>query len=132
MGAATILLCDETPTGERTNAIHLSLASERITARELIERRVRTEVETHNRDGGEYYRGLVTPRDAEVALNGVRLRKKRHLDADEQCRVACEAFERNGFFMLAGDRQIEELDETIVVTPGLEVTFVRLVPLVGG
>jgi len=132
MGAATILVCDETPTGERTNTVRLTLASERITARELIERRVRSEVEIQNRDGGEYYRGLVTPKDAEVALNGARLRKGRQLDADEQCRVACDAFEKNAFFMLAGDRQIEDLDETIVVTPGLEVSFVRLVPLVGG
>ncbi|MFF8374896.1 hypothetical protein ACF07V_02015 [Streptomyces sp. NPDC015661] len=45
---------------------------------------------------------------------------------------AVEAFGRNGFLVLVGDRQVEELDETVTVGPETEVVFLRLVPLVGG
>jgi hypothetical protein len=75
---------------------------------------------------------LVQPTDAERVLNGYRLKKQRLLDWREQYEAAVTAFDNSGFMMLAGDRQIEDLDEEIVVTPGLSVSFIRLVPLVGG
>ena len=56
----------------------------------------------------------------------------RELDADAQCRHAVEAFQSNGFFMLVDDRQVEDLDEEIGVTGQTCVSFVKLVPLVGG
>jgi hypothetical protein len=65
-------------------------------------------------------------------LNGYRLRKKRQLDAAEQRARAVEAFERSGFFLLVDDRQVAGLDEVITVRPDTEVSFVKLVPLVGG
>ena len=43
-----------------------------------------------------------------------------------------EAFGRNGFVVLVDDRQVEELDEDIELALGTEVTFLKLVPLVGG
>ncbi|MCX4818891.1 hypothetical protein OG883_03025 [Streptomyces sp. NBC_01142] len=45
---------------------------------------------------------------------------------------AIEAFGRNGFLVLVGDRQIVELDEELELGSATEVTFLRLVPLVGG
>ncbi len=129
---AVVTLYDQTTTGEKSNPVRLTFASERITARELIERRVRAEVEAYNRSPGEYFRGLVAPAEAELAVNSYKLRKRKPLDVAEQCARAISAFERNAFFMLAGDRQIEDLDEVLVVTPGFEVQFVKLVPLVGG
>ncbi|WP_369146079.1 hypothetical protein [Streptomyces sp. R44] len=53
-------------------------------------------------------------------------------DAEAAFARAVEAFGRNGFLVLVGDRQIEELDETVTVGPETEVVFLRLVPLVGG
>ncbi|MCW5552407.1 MAG: hypothetical protein KIS67_09580 [Verrucomicrobiae bacterium] len=50
---------------------------------------------------------------------------------ERYCR-ALDAFARNGFFVLVGDRQAESLDEAFTVTPETEVSFVKLVPLVGG
>ena len=38
----------------------------------------------------------------------------------------------NGFFLLVDDRQIEDLDEEVVVTVESTISFVKLVPLVGG
>jgi hypothetical protein len=120
-----------TPLGP-ARSFKLHLASERITVRELIERRVTQEVEEYNRAQPEYFQGLVQPTDAERVLNGYRLRKKRQLDAAEQRARAVEAFERSGFFLLVDDRQVAGLDEVITVRPDTEVSFVKLVPLVGG
>ena len=130
---AALKIVDETPTGEVIREITLTLASETTTACELIERRVRQEVSSFNdKKLREIFQGLVQPTDADASLNGYRLLKPRRLDADAQCTKALEAFERNGFFMLVGDRQIESLDEEILVTPNVRVSFVKLVPLVGG
>jgi len=43
-----------------------------------------------------------------------------------------EAFSRNGFVVLVGDRQVEGLDELLPLAEASTVAFVRLVPLVGG
>ena len=44
----------------------------------------------------------------------------------------CQAFTRNGFFVLVGDRQVESLDEELELKVDTDVSFVKLVPLVGG
>ncbi|BBH68072.1 hypothetical protein ACTI_47570 [Actinoplanes sp. OR16] len=45
---------------------------------------------------------------------------------------AVDSFSRNGFVVLVGGRQIEDLDEVVDLSGGAEVTFLRLVPLAGG
>jgi hypothetical protein len=89
-------------------------------------------VQDYNTREPEYFRGLVEPTQAERTLNGYRLRERRKLDWQEQFRRAIEAFERNGFFVLVGNRQAERLDEEFEVKVDTEVSFVKLVPLVGG
>jgi hypothetical protein len=42
------------------------------------------------------------------------------------------AFARNGFVMIAGNRQVDDLDEVIDLSRAAEVSFIRLVPLAGG
>lgn len=127
---------DETAVGLVTNELTLDVLSESITVRELIRSRVYQEVEDYNlrqRQGRDAtFRGLVTPTDAERALNGVRLRTPREVDWKEQFSKACDAFTRNGFFILIDDRQAESLDETIILRHNTKVSFVKLVPLVGG
>jgi hypothetical protein len=108
------------------------LASERVTARELIKRRVRQEVQDYNTSTPETFRGLIKPSQAEEALNGFRLKKRTAVNADEQLKVAVEAFSRNGFLLLVDDQQLTSLDEVIGLTESSRVTFVKLVPLVGG
>ena len=130
---SALAIVDATPTGSVLRRASLALASERVTAREIIERRVREEVTRFNAERESVvFSGLVQPEDTEAELNGYRLRTHRPLDPDAQCREALAAFESNGFFMLADDRQVESLDEIIVVTPDTCVSFVKLVPLVGG
>jgi hypothetical protein len=130
--ATALTIHDEGTSGGRIRSFRLQLASERITVRELIERRVTQEVEQYNRAQPEYFEGLVQPTESERVLNGYRLRKKRMLDASEQSAKAVQAFERSGFFLLVDDRQLDRLEDEIVVRPETEVRFVKLVPLIGG
>ena len=122
---AILTIYDETPSGERTGAVSLEFFTERVTVRELIRRRVYEEVQAYNLKEPEYFRGLVQPTDAERVL-------RRKIDWEKQYEKAIEAFERNGFFILVDDRQVESLDEEIEIRLNTEVSFVRLVPLVGG
>ena len=65
-------------------------------------------------------------------LNGYRIREGRKIDWEAQLEKALDAFQRNGFLLLVDDRQLTDLDEEVVLKPGSQVTFLRLVPLVGG
>ena len=130
--ATALTIHDEGTSGGRIRSFKLHLAAERISVRDLIERRVTQEVEEYNRAQPEYFQGLVQPTDAERVLNGYRLRQKRMLDAAEQRAKAIEAFQRSGFFVLVDDRQLDRLEDEIAVRPDTEVRFVKLVPLVGG
>ena len=125
-------LFDEIPGKERRAAGGLRLASERITAGELVRRRVEAEVERFNQAQGVDFFGLVQPTDAELLLNGARLQTPRPLDAASQTAVALAALEQGRILLLFDDRQIEELDEPLILTGENQVTFIRLVPLVGG
>jgi hypothetical protein len=103
---ATLQVSDATASGQKLHTFTLDHLAERLTVRELIRARIYQEVQDHNRSGATLFRGLVQPTDTERTLNG--------------------------FFVLVGDRQAEGLDEAFAVTPETEVSFVKLVPLVGG
>ena len=105
-----------------------------LTMRDLIRTRVREEVALANAaaERGAEFRTLVQPVEAEVTLNGYRLRSRRRIDWERQAEKAEDAFRRNGFFVLVDGRQVEELDEELSLTADSDVRFVRLTPLVGG
>jgi len=130
---ATLTVHDETASGQKTNTFTLDCLTERMTVRELIRARIYQEVSDYNNQKEpEYFRGLVEPTDAERVLNGYKLKAKRKIDWEEQFRRATDAFHRNGFFVLVGDKQAETLDQEFDVKVDTEVSFVRMVPLVGG
>ncbi|MER7591051.1 hypothetical protein ABTW72_26295 [Micromonospora sp. NPDC127501] len=54
------------------------------------------------------------------------------VDPEERTLVALDAFRRNGFVVLVDDRQVTALDEKVRLHAGSRVTFLKLVPLVGG
>jgi hypothetical protein len=130
--SATLTIHDETTSGQKTNTLTLDCLTEHMTVRELIRARIYQEVQDYNQREPEYFRGLVEPSAAERVLNGYKLKAKRKIDWEEQFKRALEAFERNGFFVLVDNRQAESLDEQFEVKVDTEVSFVKLVPLVGG
>jgi hypothetical protein len=94
--------------------------------------RVREEVARHNARPSRHFRGLVRPEDAEAELNGYRLREPRPIYWERQADLAEWAFQRNGFFLLVGDRQADDLDQVVDLATDTEIVFIKLVPLVGG
>lgn len=107
----------------------MEIFEERLTLRELIRRRVYQEVAEFNANPSGRFRGLVQPGAAERALDGGRTRR---IDWQRQFEAAVEAFGRNGFVVLVGDRQVTDLDAEVDLGRDVEVTFLKLVPLVGG
>lgn len=118
--------------GKDDYSLVLNFPQTLVTPREIIRERVYTEVEAHNEKRSDVFRGFVQPEGAEKILNGFKMREWKKIDPQQQYTRAVEAFERNGFVMLVDGIQIETLDEQIEIEPAMEVTFLKLVPLVGG
>ncbi len=122
----------------------LDCLTEELTTRELIRQRVYQEVADYNQKftadpNQPLPKLLVTPTEMEARLNSKPSKiapnlnpRTKQIDWQEQCELACRGFESNAFFILIDDRQAEDLDEAFRVTIDTEITFVKLVPLVGG
>ena len=110
----------------------LQVVEPMLTAREILRRRVFEEVSRFNATQGEIFQGLVQPNDTERALNGYKLKKARQLDWRDQFDKAVQAFDKQRILMLVGERQVESLDEELMLGAETEITFLKLVPLVGG
>ena len=134
MAPFTLTVRDETTTGKALATLDLQLEAEHITVAELIRARVHQEVRAHNARSAAapQFNGLVQPDRTERELNGERGGRRRPVDADRQTEVALGAFERGHVLLLVDDRQVEELDHEVTLRPGSTVTFLKLVPLVGG
>jgi hypothetical protein len=129
---AVLTVRDETTSGSVSEPITLEFPTEQVTVRELIRERIYQEVQDYNREKRGAFRGLVQPSEAEVALNGYTLKPGREINWKTQFERACEAYSAGRILVLAASRQTETLDEVITITRGVEVSFLKLVPLVGG
>lgn len=118
---------------EQTNyTFTLNFPTNFISVRELIEARVREEVAHYNDKQPEVFNMLVQPTLAERVLNGFKFKERKKINEREQYEKAIQAFERNGFVVLVDDLQVESLDQIIEIEAKTSVTFLKLVPLVGG
>ncbi len=127
-----ILVIDEQLNGTITNQFEIEIENKTITAQKLIETRVIQEVKNYNNKLPEYFNGLVEPSEGEKTLNGIKLKKKKIIDPEKQVYVALDAFQKNTFFILVDDRQIEDLDQEVMLTERSKISFVKLTPLIGG
>jgi hypothetical protein len=57
---------------------------------------------------------------------------EQHADPDVAVAAAIQAFEDRLYYVFVDDAQGEQLDQPVRLRPGSSVTFLRLVPLVGG
>ena len=128
----TITIHDETATGSILSKINLAIEKNIITVEELIRQRVTQEVERYNRKQPEYFNGLVQPTESERTLNGYKLKKRQLINVETQVAKALNAFQSNGFFIIVDDKQVESLEEKILVNQLITISFVKLAPLVGG
>lgn len=130
--SAVLKIVDESPAGKPLHQYTLEVVSNRISLRDIIIQRIEQEVEAYRRRADEYFQGLVQPTEAEQTLNGYRMKKHRPISIDTQVELAIRAFQSNGFFILVDDRQVDDLDALLDVNDNTRVSFVKLVPLVGG
>ena len=129
--AVRVTIHDETAAGRVVGALELDVSGP-VRLRELIRLRVREEVARYNARPVERFHGLVRPTAAETDLNGYLMPVPARIDWEQQADAAVTAFGRNAFFVLVGDRQVEDLDEELTLDEASRVAFIRLVQLVGG
>lgn len=132
MAALALTLFDETTDGKMLHKVELHLVSERTTLREVISQRIQQEVDEYNNQQQKVFQGLVQPTDTEVILNGYRLQKKRIISFSKQLEKALQAFESNDFFVLLDNKQLEDLNNPFTLDENSHISFIKLVPLVGG
>jgi hypothetical protein len=121
-------------------AVLVELARERTTVRELIGRAVAEQVRVLRVDRvrcrGVLDRQYLSAEEihAQAAAGVVRMPPPVPAEPDVAAEVARahRAFERNVFAVFVSGRQVDGLDEEIVVRLGEPVVFLRLTPLVGG
>ena len=128
----SLIVKDETITGEIVNEVKLRFMKDSITVQEIIAERVEREVDEYNRKLPDYFKGLIQPSEAEQTLNGFKMKKRAVVDAEKQVLVALASFKENTFFILIDDYQAESLEEVIQIKDFMKVSFVKLTPLVGG
>jgi hypothetical protein len=127
-----VTIADETGSGRETARILLDDVPNPVLLRDLIRHRVREEVARFNARPSRHFNGLVQPTGSESTLNGYALRRPHPLDPEAQAEAALRAFARNGFLVFVADRQVDDLEEELTLADMDVVSFVRLVPLVGG
>ena len=123
---------DESLSGRVLREMSVGFNSEDVTIQDIIEARVRQEVENYNNKQPEYYNGLIEPTDAEKTINGYKLHNRKPIDGEKQVYTALDAFQKNGFFVLVDNQQYTTLNQRIRLTGSTYVSFIKLTPLVGG
>lgn len=116
----TVTVMERSSTGQTTRETVLELLTEHVSVRELIRARVLQELRHRLR------------RDANARSHGAAAPPGSAGDPEAECDQALDAFARGQILVFLDDRQLETLDETIVVRPATRLSFLKLVPLVGG
>ncbi|MEM8523698.1 MAG: hypothetical protein AAGG68_03595 [Bacteroidota bacterium] len=128
----SIIIKDKTATGQLLQEIEIEVADEVTTVEEIIRARVRSEVETYNNKLPEHFRGLVQPSATEKTLNGFKMKKARPIDVEKQTYIALDAFQKNAYFLLVDDLQVESLSQEVLLNDDTTLSFIKLTQLVGG
>ncbi len=126
----TLQVFDETTGRGSTQAGALSFSETRVKVRDIIVERVRREAARRNAGATPDSPSLVEPGPVEELLNEPKTGKV--IDADRQCDVALKAFRDRAFLVLVDERHLDDLDDEVELQDESRVTFLRLVPLVGG
>lgn len=129
-----ILVSDVALTGASLGLEPLKLTFEReeITVEQLIEMRIREEVDRYISETSAHISWLVQPSLKEKLLNGEKKVSPRHIDIEQQIAIAKKAFNDKHYLVLIDGRQLESLTDVVIVHDALMVKFVKLLALVGG
>lgn len=125
----TLTVRDEYGVGAVGSTSTLTFEDEAVNLREIIRRRVNEEVQRRAMTP-KSSQSWLQPTEFERVLNGYGVKAHRAADGEARYQQALDSFARGDFLILVGDEQVCDLD--VRVTSADEVTFLKLVPLVGG
>ncbi|MDQ1089775.1 hypothetical protein [Siphonobacter sp. SORGH_AS_1065] len=123
-----LTLRDETFSGQLLHSLSLDVVSQTLTVKELIASRVEAEVQQYNQKLPTH--PLIVPNEAEQGFHGLKTR--RFINTEKQIDIALNAFEKNGFFILIDEEQVQTLDQVVEISPLTKISFIKLTPLMGG
>ncbi|MCO1335910.1 hypothetical protein MO867_16365 [Microbulbifer sp. OS29] len=122
--------------------INLRLISEKITLKEVIERSVKEQIKamqkisltntqiydhlTHQYLDDEKIQQLASTGKISIHKSSV------NIDLEMETQRAVRAFTKNRFKVFIDGRELSNLNETHPLYDGCNVTFIRLIPLIGG
>lgn len=131
MATTSVLIEEKVPGQPPSQQYLVELSGDRITVKELIEIYVREQVERFN--STPKYEPPRVQAPEERLLNTARDTKPKKMRCcDSECQKALAAFSTNQFFVLVDGRQVSDLQEEIAISSDSKISFLRLVPLVGG
>lgn len=146
--SVAVKVFDKSFGGPRTFARHLRLASDTLTARQVIERRIDEEmIEFEAAQKSAALEAMpIVPTFVETILNGMKTYGKGRvglpdfhtkaefdvMDRQQQLSAALTALESQKLLMLVDNRQVTSPDQSITLTENSTITFIKLVPLVSG
>lgn len=139
----SVRIIDEQFGKAKTPIFDILYPTESLTVRDFITRRVEEEVaqvnsmkrdpETINAQHRMFLAGL-TKMSPEVLLNAPTKKRRggAFVDVGKAVEAALSSFMKGEYFLLYDNKQVEDLNETLLLKPDSEAIFLRLTPLIGG
>ena len=75
---------------------------------------------------------LIEPGIEEKYLNKKKTNLRKKINLEKEIQFAEKAFEENNFFILVDDKQYEHLNDKVILEEDSKISFIKLIPLVGG
>jgi len=123
-----LLIRDETLTGLIEREERFSFSDETITIKEIIAERVKSEIKRkQNIDSLKAFQNV-----REVDYNKGKTSLLKEIDIESHIHKAYALFDGGQIIVLVNNHQAESLDEKIEIMSDKVVSFLKLVPLVGG
>ncbi len=117
--------------GDSTDRYLVQLADSRMKVKDLIRACIDDRVASLKVDAADTGgRVFFAQPETEALLNGRRQPKESRIET--QYERAYSAFTANQILLLVDEQQYTDLDEEVVIRPQSSITFLRLMPLVGG
>lgn len=120
-----IIILEENIAGQILKTNSFDIHSESITIKDLIKNMVNQEVLIFNKNSRNNtmygYNHLASD-----------ISKSKNIDAEQEYFLALDAFQKNGFFIIVDDKQVESIDEEIYISENTKISFIKITQLVGG
>ncbi|MCK5889317.1 MAG: hypothetical protein KAG19_05185 [Methylococcales bacterium] len=123
---------DETAMGQIMYEFDLPLNRPQVSVKDIISERVKLEIENYSNEKPSQGHSLFKVSEMEKTLNQHEPKTPLILDIKKQVAIALRAFEGNEYFIIIGKAQVESLEQRVDIKENLSVSFMKLVPIVGG